>query len=231
MNYVVWNGTQFSSTKNRIAVVTFATGRYIGHDEKLRVSVNRFCPQADVFTFRRFDEIQSPQHSHNPYAFKVYAIHTVRSKGYDIIIWMDSINRVSKPLDSFLKDIETVGVYLPDDGWKLGEWANDNSLNYFGVSRDDAMKVACCYACILGFDFRHPITSQFFTMWKKACDDGVFQGMWDNTTRSESQDPRCRGHRHDQTCADLIAYKLGIVKSKPLLGERSEKLFTSFRYP
>lgn len=231
MQSFVWNGTQFVSTASRIAFVTFASGRYLGHDEKLRKSVLRFCPDADVFAFHTFEEIGSPSHTHNPYAFKVYAIDAVRSKGYDIVIWSDSINRVSKPLDTFLRDVQAVGVYLPRDGWKVGEWANDNSLRYFGVTRDEAMTIECCYACILGFDFKNPIAQQFFATWKKACEEGVFQGFWDNTRQTESRDPRCRGHRHDQTCADLIAHKLGIPVSNPLLGDKSGRLFTSFRYP
>lgn len=231
MNTFIWNGRSFVPRASRIAVVTFATGRYAGHDEKLRASVEYMCPQADVFTFQSFEELGCPQHSTNPYAFKVYAVDKVRQLGYDVIIWSDSINRLSKPLDTFLHDLHAVGVYLPADGWKLGNWANDASLRYFGVTRDEIMDIECCYACILGFDFRHPITSQFFTMWKKACQDGVFQGFWDNEHQTESADPRCRGHRHDQACADLIAYKLGIPKSKPVIGSKSDKTFTSFRYP
>lgn len=227
----IWNGTKFIPIKDRIAFVTFATDRYIGHDLKLRKSVQIHCPDADVFTFRSFEEIGSPIQSVNPYAFKVYAIENVRQLGYDVILWSDSINILSKSIQPVFDRLKTVGVYLPADGWKVGEWANDKSLSYFGVSRDEAMTIESCYACVLGFDFRNPITNEFFTRWKRACQDGVFCGMWSNTNNTESEDPRCRGHRHDQTCADLIAYILNIPKSEPLIGEASKKYFTSFRYP
>ncbi len=226
-----WNGNGFVSTSTRFAFVTFSSGRYKGREEPLRRSVQRFCPDADFFVFHDPKEIGSPEHSVNPYAFKVYSIQSVRAMGYDVIIWSDSINRIARPLDRFFEDLRTVGVYLPHDGWTIAEWANDNSLRYFGVSRDDVMNRSCCYACVLGFDFRNPITEQFFALWKKSCEDGVFQGYWDNTTQTESTDPRCRGHRHDQTCADLIAYKLSIPLSSAVLGENSPKYFTSFRYP
>jgi hypothetical protein len=231
MSKFVWNGTRFVPIHQRIAFVTFANGRYAGHDAKLRQSVQTHCLEADVFTFHSFDEIQSPIHSQNPYAFKVYAIEAVRALGYEVIFWSDSINRLAKSIGPIIARTKEVGVYLPADGWKVGEWANDKSLAYFGVSRDDAMNIECCYACVLGFDFRNPITKEFFRLWKSACQDGIFCGMWDNTNNTESQDNRCKGHRHDQTCADLIAYKLGIPKSEPLLGEKSKKYFTSFRYP
>ncbi len=231
MSKFVWTGNRFAPVEDRIAFVTFATGRYIGHDTKLRQSIQLHCPQADVFTFRSCDEIKSPEHSFNPYAFKVYAIEKVRSLGYEVVFWCDSINRLSRPIEPILQTLKTTGVYLPADGWKVGEWANDNSLQYFGITRDAVMNVECCYACVLGFDFRNPSAQEFFTLWKRACDDGIFCGMWDNTQKTESQDPRCRGHRHDQTCADLIAYKLRIPKSEALLGDKSKKYFTSFRYP
>lgn len=231
MSKFVWNGSQFVPVKARIAFVTFATDRYVGHDVKLRESIQMYYPQADVFMFRSFDEINSPIQSRNPYAFKVHAIEAVRAAGYDIIIWSDSINRLKKPIEPILNRMKEVGVYLPADGWKVGEWANDKSLEYFGVTRDAVMNIESCYACVLGFDFRNPITQEFFRLWKRACEDGIFCGMWTNTNNTESQDPRCRGHRHDQTCADLIAYKLGVPKSEAVIGDKSQKYFTSFRYP
>lgn len=231
MPKVAWINNRFVSVPVRIAFVTFATGRYVGHDVKLRESIGKWCPYADVYAFRSFEEIGSPLHPDNPYAFKVYAVKHVRSLGYDVVIWVDSINRLSRPFEPVLDELGKVGVYLQADGWKVGEWTNDRSLAYFGVSRDDMMDVECCYACVMGFDFRTPIAQTFVDLWKKAADDGVFRGNWDNASKTESQDPRCRGHRHDQACADIIAYKLGIPKSRSLLGEKSQKYFTSFRFP
>jgi hypothetical protein len=47
-------------------------------------------------------------------------------------------------------------------------------------------------------------------MWKDALDNGIFNGNWNNSNNTESTDPRCMGHRHDQTCAELVAHKLAI---------------------
>ena len=68
----------------------------------------------------------------------------------------------------------------------------------------------------MAFDFRHPITSQFLDMWKECCKAGLFRGAWKNDQKTESQEERCLGHRHDQTSAELIADKLGI-KLQPLV--------------
>ena len=85
----------------------------------------------------------------------------------------------------------------------------------------------------MAYDFDVPITEEFFRRWKKACEDGIFQGKWKNENNCESKDPRCRGHRHDQSCAELISYQLGIPRSpmRVLPGTpRSERYFTTWKH-
>jgi hypothetical protein len=227
---IKWNGNKFVSTENIIAFVTFSNGRYLGQEKKLRESVRLHCPEADVFTFHDYNEIGSPSHQQSPYSFKVHAIETVKNKGYKIIFWCDSVVRLRKSIEPILSKIKQVGVYLQEDGWPVGVWANDRALSYFGITRDDAMKIEAIYACIMGFDFRNPITHEFFNRWKKASQDGIFYGAWQNTLKTESQDERCRGHRHDQTCAELISYQLGIPRSKSFF-DKSDQYFTTYNFP
>ena len=80
------------------------------------------------------------------------------------------------------------------------------------------------------FDFTHPITNEFFRRWKKAADDGIFCGNWANDTKTESQDSRCKGHRHDQTCAGFILHQLGIEKSPSFL-VKENKYFSTYNFP
>jgi hypothetical protein len=51
---------------------------------------------------------------------------------------------------------------------------------------------------------------------------GLFIGQWNNKTKTESKDDRCLGHRHDQTCIELLAYKLDIKKQLRLWGSSSQ---------
>ena len=194
----------------KIAFVNFASNSYIPLQKSLKLSIQKSCPSADIFLFNTFEEIRSPSHTESPYAFKIYSIEYVRDLGYDIIIWLDSCQRLVKDPVHFIKDIQTVGVYLQRDGWLCGQWANDKSLNYFNITRDEAMNIPNIYACIIGFDFRHPIANTFISEWKKCQQFGLFFGKWNNKEKTESQDERCLGHRHDQTCAELIANKLSI---------------------
>jgi hypothetical protein len=202
----------------KVAFVSYADGSYIPIQAVLVKSIRKNAPGIPVFAFNSRDLIGGPSHKDSPYGFKVYAIQYVRNLGYDIIIWLDSPNRLVKSIDEWIPEIEKVGVYLQRDGWMCGQWANDKTLEEFGVSRDEAMTIPNIYACIYGFDFRHPITQQFFDRWKKACDDGFFYGLGKNDKKTESEDPRCLGHRYDQTCAELIAHHMGISLSPFVLG-------------
>lgn len=196
----------------RTVFVTYADGRYAGRETAFVQSVQ--SRGYDVLVFKSPAEIGSPSHQESPYAFKYYSILEAHRRGYSIVIWCDSCLTLQKTIFPWIQQIADVGVYLQhDESWSCGMWANDTALAYFGVSRDDAMNLPSVYACTMAFDFRHPRTSAFLARWKDAMDAGCFRGHWSNDARTESQDPRCRGHRHDQTCAELVAHELGIPLS------------------
>ena len=224
-------GGRFVAPTMRIAFVSFASGRYLEFETNLRASIQQNCTEADVFVFNRPEEIGAPPHTRSPYSFKPYAVDHVRKMGYRYVFWCDSVVRLRKQIDSLLPAISQVGVYLQADGWRVGEWANDRALEYFGLTRDQSMEIEAIYACIMAFDFKTTVANEFLTRWKKASDDGIFIGNWKNDLKTESRDERCRGHRHDQTCAELISFQLGIPRSPALLGNKGERYFTTYNFP
>jgi hypothetical protein len=202
----------------KLAVVNVSTGVYEAIAKPLVDSVVLHCPSATIFSIHTLGDIGSPSHQDDPYAFKLYAIDYVRDLGFDVVIWLDSPIRLTRPIDEWIATIERVGVYLQQDGWACGQWANDRALEWFDVSRDKAMNISSIYACVMAFDFRVPITHEFFALWWKSYEAGCFRGTWKNIDGCESADPRCRGHRHDQTCAELTAHTLGIPLSPLVIG-------------
>lgn len=205
----------------RIAFVSFANGPYLEGQKRLVRSVRRF--NYDIFDYNTFESIGSPKHADSPYEFKIHAIRTVYMKGYDIVIWCDSVIQLLRPITDWIPEIEKRGVYLQRDGHRLGNWANDRALNEFGVKRDDVMELdTTIYACVMAFDFRHPNTKQFLYRLKDCADKGLFKGNWNNSNKTESQDPRCKGHRHDQTCAELVAREMGIQPGPRVMSIDSE---------
>lgn len=234
-NWTIHSADESRANRHKagMAIVSFATGSYVEQQQGLVDSVYRHSPTVPVFPFTTFEEIGAPRHSDNPYAFKVYAVEAARRLGYPVVLWCDSVLRLTRPIQTLCPEIHAVGVYLQEDGWTIAEWANDRALAYFGVDRDTADGVRAVYACFMGYDFTVPVTDQFFTAWKKACTDGIFRGNWKNDTKSESQDPRCKGHRHDQTCAELISYQLQIPRSKMRVipgREDPERYFTTWHH-
>lgn len=216
-----------------MAFVSFANGPFIERQRPLVESIHTHNPTVPVFTFHSFEEIGSPTHEENPYAFKVFCIEKLRKWGYKTIIWCDSVLRLTQPIDSLCPQIHERGVYLQKDGWNTAQWANDRCLAYFGLTRNQAESIESIYASFMAFDFTHPITDEFFARWKKACEDGIFKGAWTNTNSSESKDWRCRGHRHDQVCAEIISHQLGIPRGDARVrpGEDTpERYFTTWKY-
>lgn len=204
----------------KVAFVSYADGGYVKIQKHLLMSIHKYHPSAVIFAIHSTKDIPNcPTHKESPYAFKVYAIEYVRSLGYDIVIWLDSPYRMTKPIDDWIAMISKIGIYIQRDGWACGQWANDRCLNYFGVSRDEAMKISSVSAGLQGYDFRHPNAVAFFDLWKKACQAGMFVGQWKNDKKTESQDERCLGHRHDQSCAELCLYKLGIEPQDWVVGD------------
>ena len=217
----------------RVALVTFASGSYNGIEKKLIESMNKFNPSIATFAFHDVSEINAPAHAEAPYAFKAYAVDKIRIMGYDIVIWCDSCLRAVKSLDTFIPEISSRGVYVQRDGWKCGEWANDRALNYFNVTREQSMSIDSIYAQCMGFDFRTKLANDFLSMWLGAAQAGIFKGAWKNIDNSESEDPRVLGHRHDQTCAELISYHLRVLKGDIIAHDdpNRPRYFTTWDHP
>jgi len=94
-------------------------------------------------------------------------------------------------------------------GHLCGTWANDRCLEYFGITRDEAMELPMHgNGGFFALDFDTEIAQQFFLRWRQAMLDGIFKGAWNNDNNCESTDPRCKGHRHDMICGSIIANQL-----------------------
>jgi len=219
--------------QSETAFVSFASGTYKEQQLALIDSIHTHNPTIPIFPFTEYEDIGSPTHKENPYAFKVYAIEKLREWGYKKIFWCDSVLRLTQPIESLFPELEERGVYLQRDGWNSAQWANDRCLEYFNITRNEAESNESIYACFMGFDFTNPITQEFFRRWKQSCDDGIFQGKWNNQEQTESKDPRCRGHRHDQVCAEIIRYQLDIPYGEARVrpGEDSpDRYFTTWKH-
>lgn len=195
------------------AIVNFSTPQYARGQNRLRDSL-KGRTDADFIAFTSFDEIGSPTHSENPYAFKLYAIDKVRQMGYDQILWLDASAYAVGDVEKIFNLIRRNGHFMEEARHYASTWTNDRTLKYFGLTRDDATKIPLYSAGFTGLNFNNKTTQSFFSLWYVSMIDGMFRGEWHNRNKTESRDTRCEGHRHDLSCASIIANQLGMKYEK-----------------
>ena len=195
----------------RRAIVSFANerGNYLQAQQRLKDSLIGFT-DADFIAIKGEDSINAPKHSKNPYAFKLYAIEQAIDRGYTSVLYLDTSAYAVSNIDAIFDIIERDGYFMEEAGHYAGTWTNDRALEYFEIDRDEAMKIPMYSAGFTGLDFSNDIAVKFFNLWGKSMVNGCFKGQWDNRGLTESVDIRCEGHRHDMSCASIIAYQLGM---------------------
>jgi hypothetical protein len=200
-------------------IINVSTGNYIVGQERLRSTLSGYY-DGDILFFTEESQINSPIHKENPYAFKTYAFQHALNLGYKKILWLDASIYAIKDITPVWDMIEKDGYIMQEAGWNCGQWSNDKSLEYFCLTREDAMKMPMYgNAGLLGLDFERPISQIFFERWHKASVDGIFKGAWNNNAKTESDDIRCLGHRHDMSVGSIIANLLDMsyIKSSEIM--------------
>jgi hypothetical protein len=182
-----------------VNLITPGIPRYKTGQKRLWESMAKWKPRnVDVFYFHSEEEVGAPKHSDNPYAFKLYAIKKVREMGYKKVLWLDASVVAVKDFMSIFEWIEEKGLFFENSGWAAGQWSNQACLDYFNVTREDAMKMPMYSAGFSGFDFTNPLAVQFFDNWWRAMEAGAFKGSHTD-------------HRHDMTCGGIIASKMNLI--------------------
>jgi hypothetical protein len=173
------------------AIVNLSTKKYWPGQIRLVRSL-RFKTDATLFLYRSEEDVESPEHKDNPYAFKIHAIEKALEAGYEQVLWLDASMYAVKDLSPIFKHIEREGYFFQNSEWLNERLTNLHARNYFGTSEGWNISSGC-----VGLDFRNNQVKEFFKRWKQSMIDGIFKGSWED-------------HRHDQTCASLIAYKMGL---------------------
>ena len=156
------------------------------------------CSIVDIATYGTEGEINSEPHHQNPYAFKVYSIEYLRNLGYEKVFWFDaSMNFIRHP-QPILDFVSQKGYFFEEAGHYVGNWCNDNALQWFGITREEAMKMIMFSSGMMGLDFTQQVACDFFDKWKESMLAGCFVGSWGD-------------HRHDMTCASIVANQMGLA--------------------
>jgi hypothetical protein len=191
-----WKNPNIEPVK-RCIVNLVTNEHYRKGQDRLLVDLVKYYTEA-IFTFQSEMQILAPKHEENPYAFKIYAIEHVRKLGYNQVLWLDASVYPVKDIMPVFDWLTEKGIFLEEAGHYCGTWAPQYVLDYFKVTKDEAMKMPMFSAGFCGFDFRNPISVEFFAEWKEAMLNGMFKGDWETS-------------RHDMTAGSIIANKRGLL--------------------
>jgi hypothetical protein len=171
-------------------VVNFSTHQYYPGQQRLKDSLKG----VKSLMIRNYLS-GCPTHQESPYEFKIHAIEKA-FKSDDIVLWADS----SMYLVGDIKKIENLiindGYYMEEAGHYVKSWCNAHTREYFNLQPyEDHFTMFS--AGLLGLNKNNEQAMSFFEQWKASAKDGCFVGDW-------------KDHRHDMTCASIIAQRMGL---------------------
>jgi len=177
-----------------------------------------------------------PSHEERPYAFKAFAMHSAAGR-YDSVLWCDASILPLQPLEPLWERIERDGYWLQlNDAQPNYEWTADSAYEdlwpYTPIeeAREENRRIPHLEFCAFGLSLQHAAGAKFLEELFRLAHGNAFCGPWSNLacpthrvmdgvkyTMAVCGPADVRGHRHDQTAASVIAYRLGIRASSDLL--------------
>ena len=174
-----------------------------------------------------------------PYGFKPAALKSAERAGADVVLWLDAAVKIVRPLKPLWERIERDGYWFGENAWNNYQWTADSAYPAlfpesfrpqpglsFGKSMDCArsisLKIPQVMACAFGLNLRSKIGAAFLReYYRLASETDAFCGPWWNSNNPANRDkdpgksgpcgpPDVIGHRHDQTAASLIAWRMGM---------------------
>lgn len=216
------NGNATRSKDDRV-IVGCGIGRH--YRRLLASTINHctvHCPEAWKLWY---DELPDgcPPHERHQYAFKISALReAIGNAGFRYVMWMDTKFQPIASLDPLWAYVQENGWYVPAQGdSKLGTWTTDAALVQYGISRDAAMDIDLVFSGIVALEIRHPLGRNIWERWQALI--GTFPGPHYNRPGLAemeqhgmkwrghcSNDPRCEGHRHDESALSFVLHSLGL---------------------
>lgn len=208
-------------------IVSAGIGRY--YRERLRSTVNHcavHCPE----TWRLFYDCLPdgcPPHYESQYAFKIYALKRAIDAGFRYVLWMDTSFQPIASIEPLWAAVSHHGWFIPKQGSAmLGSWTSEAALTLYNidheVTREQLMNVPLCYSGIVALDMQR-VGRQIWDQWYRLYRFGAFNGphyqgenecpIWSGhkSTAFCSADPRCEGHRHDESALSFVLHTMGIT--------------------
>ncbi len=175
-----------------------------------------------------------------PYAFKAYALKSA-AQSYDLLLWADACILPIKSLEPLWERIERDGYWMSKQGYTNYQWTADSAYpdlfpecDYgppgfdLNGARARNRGIPHVVATAFGLNVKHPNGRAFLAeYYRLASTTRAFCGPWQNAhsprvagRNTDRAAGSCGpedvlGHRHDQTAASVIAWRLGFELTSP----------------
>jgi hypothetical protein len=155
-------------------------------------------------------------YDYSPYTAKPFVLAELQRAGADIGILLDASFHACRDILPLVEHIQTHGYFLCRNGFKVGEWISDRALKAMEVERGEAWEIDEASSYCVGVDFRADRAREMMGLWRNfARSKCVFPGHHTagkigRNPGFVSDDPRVRGHRHDQAALSIIAHWLNM---------------------
>jgi len=186
--------------------VTPKQKRYTYHQEKLGKSLAKHF-DGDFLSWTTFPN--NNYNKENPYNVKAAAFEEAIKKGYKQILWVDCPVIALKSVSPIFDSIHKNGyLTMKNSNFNCAQTCSDACLAYFKVTRDQAEKFQEHASGVIGIDMENPKGKKLIEKFIKACKDGACDGSREHD--GQSNDPRFKFHRQDQSVISLAANTLGL---------------------
>jgi hypothetical protein len=223
----------------RRAVVSVATGKFLAGQRRLMHAVAK--QETESHFYHGLLPEGCPPHSEVPYAFKAYALKE-QAKDFDLLLWADACILPIRSLEPLWERIERDGYWMSNNGWSNYEWTATEAyrelfheelrqtgphrrIRDVGTARIVNHNIKHVVAGAFGLNVQHPKGKAFLDeYYRLASETRAFCGptwnRWHPDYATREGAASCgpadvRGHRHDQTAASVIAWRLGFELTDP----------------
>jgi hypothetical protein len=149
-------------------------------------------------TYRGFPNYEFEQEKYNIKASSMYEASKTQAK----LFWMDCSVYLSGNHNNVFRMAENEGYYFINNGYNCAQECNDECLEYFEVTRDEAENIKCVSSGFFALDLNRPECQALLDDWLKSCKDGIWKGSREHD--GQSSDPRFLHHRQDQSALSLL---------------------------
>jgi hypothetical protein len=196
--------------KEQCVISVGSRDHYVLCIDRLARSLHPWTEHTDVLLWKWQYPEGSPPHSEFQHRYKCFAFQAAVAAGYRRILWCDSVVQAVQHPQPVFDLIARDGFFMRNTGNPCGAWTSDRCLEIMGLSRDEAMGIPEGSGACFGVDVGNPVGKRWLDEWCHYAALGAFNGPWDNQGNKCSTDPRCRGHRHDQSVGSILANRLGL---------------------